>query len=120
MRVIQTLIIPAICAVALPASAQDPFVPLPLSCEGTAPDWIMDITKDGTSFEYRQRIEADLNIAWETQAEGVDWPRALTLIGRGTSAIVILEAPSAGTHPIRILTQQGETPLLLVGSCRGD
>ncbi|KAG1655730.1 Envelope biogenesis factor ElyC [Nymphon striatum] len=84
---------------------------------GADPDWAMSITEDGTLFEYGQAVDTELDIAWETPAEGAAWPRVLTLLGRGTSAIVILEQPRDATYPIRILTQRGETPLLLVGGC---
>ena len=104
-------------ATTLPAFAQDSFVPLPLDCGGAAPDWSMAITEDGTLFEYAGISTPDLDIAWETKAEGADWPRVLTMIGRGTSAIVILEPPIEGTFAVRVLTQRGETPLLLTGTC---
>lgn len=112
------LILPALMSLALPAVAQDIqdlSEILPLICDGAEPAWSMTITEDGSLFDYGRT--SDLDIAWETQAEGAQWPRALTLIGRGDTAIVILEAPTDDSYPIRILTQRGETPLLLTGTC---
>ncbi|MCF2870733.1 hypothetical protein L0664_06610 [Octadecabacter sp. G9-8] len=111
------LILPLITFCAGPVAAQDTPVPLPFLCEGADPAWSMTITEDGTLFETATKSDVDLDIAWETRTEGADWPRALTLIGRGSSAIVIVEPPQDTTFPVRILTQDGETPLLLVGSC---
>lgn len=101
---------------ALPVFAED--LPLPLVCTGLNPDWGLEIRDDGSTLSY-QRID-DMDLAWETQAEGADWPRALTLIGRGTSAIVVLDqtACDGGDLSANVLTQQGETPLLLTGCCQ--
>lgn len=93
------LIFPILMMSALPAVAQDTSVPLPFECAGENPDWWMTITEDGTVFEALGAAQTDLDIAWETLAEGADWPRVLTLIGRGTSAIVIIEAPAEDSIP---------------------
>jgi len=53
-----------------------------------------------------------------TRPNGQDWPRALTFIGRGDSAIVIVE--DGPDHAVRVLTQRGETPIMLIGTCDVD
>ena len=93
----------------------------PLACGGTNPDWTLTATETGARFDF-QRV-SELQQMLETQAEGADWPRALTFIGRGDSAIVILEdrvcetEAASGPYTARILTQRGETPILLTGCC---
>lgn len=89
-----------------------------MSCTGQSPDWTLDIAHDGAVFNLAR--ESELTIALDTPALDAEWPRALTLIGRGDSAIVILEnrACESGDLTARILTQRGETPLLLTGCCQ--
>lgn len=90
-----------------------------LMCSGT--DWQLEITGDAAEFTYRRT--SDLNLMLDTPAQTGDWPRALTFIGRGDSAIVILEAADAcrygdtGQISAQVLTQRGETPILLTGCC---
>ena len=100
-------IIIALCAV--------PHAALALECAGTDPAWQLSLTPDAARFAYADRV-SDLTIPQQSTPEGLGWPKALTLIGPRDSAIVILEAP-ADPQPVRILTQRGETPVLLVGTC---
>jgi len=108
----------AFCA--LPATAETEADPL--SCSG--PQWSLDIASDRAKFSYRRK--SDLNLMLETFAAGAQWPRALTFVGRGDSAIVILEDGAAcryadtpnSTISAQILTQRGELPVLLTGCCR--
>ena len=87
------------------------------SCAGRAPDWTLEVSEAGATLDYQRQSELD--IALRTRAEGADWPRALTLIGRGDSAILLLEPQdSEGLHRARVLTQRGETPILLIGQCQ--
>lgn len=110
------------CLAACPAAAQT--TDLPRSCTGQSPDWSLTLEGDQATFSFI--FESDLNLMLETIAERSDWPRALTYIGRGDSAIVLLEAGNAcrydtasdSTMSANILTQRGETPVLLTGCCR--
>jgi len=91
----------------------------PLICTGSDPDWSLSMDGDAARFDFI--YESDLNLMLETRAEGAPDIAALTLIGRGDSAIVLLD-PAACPDPdaaygARLLTQRGETPLLLVGCC---
>ncbi len=88
-----------------------------LVCSGQDPAWSLTLDQGEGQFELTRTSE--LTLALETLAQGAQWPRALTLVGRGDSAIVILEnsACSDGNLTARVLTQRGETPLLLTGCC---
>ena len=101
------------------AGAQEPPVMLmtPLACSGVEPEW--SIHMDGTQANFTYRGTSDMTIMLDTPAEGTDWPRAYTLIGRGDSAILIMEpnACETGPYSARVLTQRGETPVLLTGCC---
>jgi len=115
------LILPLFISAALPAGAalaQDIYESLPLVCQGTAPKWDMVVTEDDTVFDHLI-ASSDMDIALVTTAQDADWPAALTLIGRGDSAILIVEPAACDTGELsaRVLTQRGETPLLLTGCC---
>ena len=90
--------------------------PLALSCRGVAPDWTLELTEDAATFFYFDRT-TDMTIPQQSQPDGVSWPRAMTLIGPRDSAIVILEAPTDQGQPARVLTQRGQTPVFLIGTC---
>ncbi|SLN15616.1 hypothetical protein [Pseudooctadecabacter jejudonensis] len=101
-----------------PAVAQT----LDLACTGTAPDWSLTLNGETVEFDYRRT--SDLTLMLDTPAVGEAAPRALTLIGRGDSAILILEktdacrfGTDAGGYDAMVLTQRGETPVLLTGCC---
>lgn len=98
------------------AHAQD--VQSNFTCQGSDIEWEFLAFDDIATFDY-QRI-SELTLALTTVPEGQNWPRAYTFIGRGDSAIVIVEPLVENSHPVRILTQRGETPLLLVGTCTLD
>ncbi|MEM9437639.1 MAG: hypothetical protein AAGA15_11405 [Pseudomonadota bacterium] len=53
-------------------------------------------------------------------AEGDAWPKALTLIGERDTGILLLHdrVCEGGTHEAQMLTQRGQTPILLTGCCR--
>lgn len=103
----------------LAAPLQAQTAPRDLMCSGT--DWQLDISGEAAEFTYRRT--SDLNLMLDTQAQDRDWPRALTFIGRGDSAIVILEAADTcrygdtGQISAQVLTQRGEEPILLTGCC---
>jgi len=113
------LILPLLAFTALPAIAQE--LPLPISCSGAAPDWSMELTEDGTIFTFQQKLEFDIGLV--TIAQGSDWPRAVSLAGRGGTAIAILsQLPDGATcegsnTQAVVLSQQGQTPIMLNGCC---
>lgn len=100
----------ALCA---PAAAMD----FDLTCEGIEPDWKLS-TKDDTA-QFRYLRDSDMTLMLTTFAQGRDWPIALTYVGRGDSAILMIEpdACDAGDLRATILTQRGDTPVLLLGCC---
>ena len=104
-------------AITLTHQAKAQSLDTPLSCFGETPDWSLEITQDNAAFDFRRT--SDLTLALTTKAQGVEWPRALTFVGRGDSAIVILEDLACDGNELtaRVLTQRGETPLLLTGCC---
>ena len=110
--------------IALPAYAQDTALPLPLLCGGDGPDWDLSINADGVEFNYLR--ESTLEIGLETRPANAQWPVALTMVGRGDTAIAIIDqgqckwdemAETDNAFSIEVLTQRGETPVLLVGCC---
>lgn len=58
-----------------------------------------------------------------TIAEGRDWPRAYSLIADFDTAILIVDqlacrlGEQQTSHAAQILTQRGQTPILLTGCC---
>ncbi len=101
---------------AAPLSAQE--LTFPLSCSGSDPAWSLEVTGETATLDFQRVSELDVMLV--TPAEGRSWPVALTLIGRGDSAIVIVDKGLCNgyDHGARVLTQRGETPLLLLGCCR--
>ncbi|MCW1951340.1 MAG: hypothetical protein KIH44_008230 [Octadecabacter sp.] len=87
-----------------------------MTCSGQDPDWALEIAANTATLDYVR--PSDMTLQLVTTAEGKDWPQAFTFVGRGDTAIVLLENPSDdGQSAVRVLTQRGETPLLLIGSC---
>jgi hypothetical protein len=86
-------------------------------CSGTGPDWELTITGTDAIFDYERKNS--FYIPHTNMAEGRDWPRAKPLIGDFDTAVVVLDNDSCATGPISvdILTQRGQTPLLLTGCC---
>ncbi|MDJ0629071.1 MAG: hypothetical protein QNJ44_12505 [Rhodobacter sp.] len=87
------------------------------ACQGTAPAWTLTLDTPQARFEFP--APTDMDVMNDIAAEGADWPRALTLIGERDTAIVLLEQEACGGAPFRahILTQRGQTPILLTGCC---
>ncbi|AKS45961.1 hypothetical protein SAMN05444287_1066 [Octadecabacter temperatus] len=115
MRILSTLLLVGLTSI---ANAQEPvLLPTPLTCGGVEPEWSMSL--DGSQGEFEYHGASNMTIMLDTPAEGADWPRAFTLIGRGDSAILIVEpnACETGPYTARVLTQRGETPVLLTGCC---
>jgi hypothetical protein len=87
-----------------------------LHCIGTAPEWRLNLV-DQADFTFAGTTTLDIpHIA---TAEGQEWPKALTLIGDRDSGILILHRRICGTAPYeaQMLTQRGQTPILLTGCC---
>ncbi len=90
-------------------------------CAGTDPGWRLRF--DATQAEFSFPATTQMDVMQQNQAEGRDWPRALTLVGDRDTAIVIVEPLACGSdgeqHPYRVLvlTQRGQTPILLAGCC---
>lgn len=110
-----------VALMAAPALAQDAV--LPLSCEGSAPDWQLQLDADRGSFTFGGATMV-LPIPQRSHAEGRDFPRALTLAGGRDTAIVILNARRCDTNEVtgwpfeaNILTQRGAEPVILFGCC---
>lgn len=92
--------------------------PLPaMLCRGDNPLWTLDLSGETALFNFQRSRE--MSIPHQTSAEGQDWPRALTLINRNDTAIVIIDRQSCNTgdHSAHVLTQRGDTPILLTGCC---
>ena len=100
-------------ALCTPVSALD----FDLGCTGSDPDWTLSTQGDTARFEFG--YDSELSLMLTTQAQGHDWPIAMTYIGRGDSVIAVIEPAACETGDIRatLLTQRGETPLMLVGCC---
>ena len=105
-------------ALCTPLSAQN--LPANMVCEGSSPDWSLSISGETAVFDFQRT--SDLALMLTTPAQGRDWPVALTFVGRGDSAIVMVDEGKCGgeTFEASVLTQRGETPLLLVGCCYSD
>ena len=92
-----------------------------LACSGDAFAWRLEITGDSATLSLGTNTRMD--VMHEAIAEGQEWPRALTLIGDRDTAIVILEPRTCpgdpdASHTAEVLTQRGQTPILLTGCCR--
>lgn len=109
-----------ICFLVSSVSAQD----LALACNGIAPVWDLALDGDTATFEFGR--SSDMTLALQTTPQDAQWPKALTLIGRGDSAIILLTPGGCsypadeqyGTIAAEVLTQRGQTPVLLLGCCQ--
>ncbi|WP_370229998.1 hypothetical protein [Cognatishimia sp.] len=101
----------AVCLLATPALA-DNYI-----CKGSDPDWELTINGSEAIFDFERKNT--FQIPDTAIAEGRDWPRAKPIIGDFDTAIAILDKASCETGPftVDILTQRGQTPLLLTGCC---
>ena len=96
---------------AAPAAAQT------FNCDGIDPDW--NLRFDDVQARFSFPAPTDMDVVHSVQAEGLEWPRAYTLIGNRDTAIVVLQAPIEGQQNIQVLTQRAEQPILLNGTCIG-
>ena len=113
MGIIGKSLILMLCA--CPAFAQT------YSCAGSNPDWTLEINGDAAEFSM---AEVPMRIPQISTAKDRNWPKALTLLGGRDTAIVILNERVCSTEEItaypleaNILTQVGETPVILTGCC---
>lgn len=92
-----------------------------LGCSGVAPAWTLTLDGDAARFAMPEsgRPVTRMQVMQRSAAEGRDWPRAMTLIGKTDTAILLLEREPCGAAPVRahVLTQQGQRPILLTGCC---
>ncbi|WP_372884759.1 hypothetical protein [Shimia sp.] len=94
----------------------------PLKCSGTDPDWTLTLGASEARFDYLRRTR--FQVPQSSRAEGRDWPRAYTLIADFDSAILLVDrapcdgGPTAAPYAAHVLTQRGQTPILLTGCCR--
>ncbi len=88
-----------------------------LLCRGDVPEWRLEVIGEQAQFIFPARTE--MTVRAETRAERADWPRALTLIGDRDTGILIVHQRDCGTAPYeaQMLTQRGQTPILLTGCC---
>lgn len=109
-----TRFIIALCVIPHVVSAE----PLVLTCEGVAPDWTLDLRENDATFSFLDR-QSTLDIPQRSTAEGANWPKAMTLVGPRDSAIVLLHQRDCEgqNYEVQVLTQRGETPILLTGCC---
>lgn len=112
MGIMRLIII--LCAIPTVVSSET----LALECSGTNPDWTLSYDEETARFAFLDR-ESDLQVPQKSTAEGVEWPKAATLVGPRDSAIIILHNRQCGTeeYELQILTQRGESPILLTGCC---
>lgn len=89
-------------------------------CAGSDPDWQLEIESDHDKARFHFPAVTEMDVMLTTQAEGLDWPRAFTLVGDRDTAIALLELESCQDQPYRahVMTQRGQTPILLGGCCQ--
>ncbi len=102
-------------ALASPAVAQiTPDIVPQMACTGTDPIWALDLLGNTAQFRFADRT-IDLDVMAETPGQPGPWPVALTLVGRGDTAIVLVRGPAPFT--VDILTQHRDLPVLFTGTC---
>ena len=87
-------------------------------CVGSDPDWQLSMTPNAATFSFADR-QSTMDIPQKSIAEGAEWPQAMTIVGPRDSAIVLLDQKHCGTGDIaaHVMTQRGQTPILLTGCC---
>lgn len=108
----------ALATITATAASAEP----PLSCEGNEPDWFLTLAGPEAQFRYDKR-KTGFKIPQSNAAEGHDWPRAYTLVSDFDTAIVLINEATcmlgntSWPNAAHILTQRGQTPILLTGCC---
>lgn len=99
-----------------------PLLAATYTCAGNTPDWTLELTSETAVFDWTSVVE--FGVPQQTTSPGREWPKALTLLGGRDTAIVILNEKRCSTAEItaypftaHILTQKGETPVILTGCC---
>ena len=96
---------------------------IPFSCEGTDPNWEINIAGDNADFTYGRSF--NFTIPQRNDAEHRDWPKAMTLVEEEQryTAIVVIDQKACsndfGDYPFSayVLTQRASIPILLAGCC---
>jgi len=85
------------------------------------PDWSLSYDGSFAKFTFGGRT-SQMEVPQKSTVEGGDWPRAATLIAPRDSAIILIHKRQCedGDHEMQVLTQRGQTPLLLSGCCIGQ
>ena len=99
----KTLIISALCTI--------PHAAFGLSCQGSSPDWALTLTDSDARFQFNGTSE--MQIMQDDLSENDQSIRAITLVGPRDSAIAII----ADGTTVTVLTQRGQSPIILSGSC---
>lgn len=96
--------------------------PIPvLSCHGADPAWTLTIFRDEAIFELTRQVKLEIPLV--TRAEGRDWPRAWSLIGRQDTVIAVIDRDICQLrgmdfpYSADILTQRASTAIVLTGCC---
>ncbi len=89
----------------------------PLNCAGTDPAWTLQFSQESAILDYLR--ESEMTIPQASTAEGRAWPRAFTLVSRNNTAIAVIDLEDCLGQPYAadVLTQHGQTPILLTGCC---
>jgi hypothetical protein len=104
---------------AAPLSAQT----IPFDCEGSDPDWKIEIRGDTATFAYGRSFQ--FTIPQRNDAENREWPKAMTLVEdqQRYTAIIVVDKKACttdfGDYPLSayVLTQRASIPILLAGCC---
>ncbi|MDG1457865.1 MAG: hypothetical protein P8Q92_08265 [Pseudoprimorskyibacter sp.] len=92
-------------------------LPQRMMCNGQNPAWTLRIEDDTAVLNHL--IKTQMNLMLSTVAKGQLTPVALTFVGDRDTAIVVVHDRICGTAPYeaQVLTQRGQTPILLTGCC---
>ena len=93
-------------------------------CRGVDPSWTLEIRDAGAIFDFGRRFAFEIPLV--STPENRDFPKVYTMIVAFETAIVILDHDACALpgqdFPMSadILTQRGETPIVLTGCCRAS
>lgn len=91
-------------------------------CDGHQPNWRLSLEETEARFSFANR-KTRFDIPHFTAAEGREWPRAYSLVSDFDTAIAIVDLGQCKlgndmlSHRVQVLTQRGQTPILLTGCC---
>ncbi len=98
--------------------------PTAFSCTGVLPAWDLELDENRGVLSTYKPIE--MQVMDTTTTQGRDWPLAITLVGEEDTAIIILTPRActsnawAGHYEALVLTQQDNTPVMLLGCCQAN